>query len=47
MMLDGNNDVNKVDVAADATLITPSLMLLSSPEDDPSDMAARVSPKKL
>lgn len=43
MMLDGN-DLYKDDFAADATFIAPSIMLLSSPEDAPSDMAARVSP---
>ena len=46
MMLDGNSDAVFVnDDADDATWIVLSLMLTSSPEDAPSDMAALVSPK--
>ena len=37
----------KDDAAAEASEMVPSIMLTSSPEDAPSDMAARVSPERL
>ena len=47
MVLDGNNDFSMGDDAAEATWIVPSLMLTSSLDDAPSDMAALVSPKSI
>ena len=44
--MDGNDEACKNEYAPDAMWTAPSLMiLLSSPEDAPSDIAALVSPE--